>query len=112
MTHLRTRAVHAGQPSDPCTGAITTPITQSTAFNYGTLAQGAALFAGTAEGYRYSRFGNPTVAALEAKVADLEGAPAAHAAGVGRGADQPWSCAARLGRGGGAGTRALHHHGG
>ena len=77
MTHLRTRAVHAGQPSDPCTGAITTPITQSTAFNYGTLAQGAALFAGTAEGYRYSRFGNPTVAALEAKVADLEGAPAA-----------------------------------
>ena len=77
MTHLRTRAVHAGQPSDPSTGAITTPITQSTAFNYGTLAQGAALFAGTAEGYRYSRFGNPTVAALEAKVADLEGAPAA-----------------------------------
>ena len=77
MTHLRTRAVHAGQPSDPRTGAITTPITQSTAYNYGTLAQGAALFAGTAEGYRYSRFGNPTVAALEAKVADLEGAPAA-----------------------------------
>ncbi|NMM84673.1 methionine gamma-lyase [Rhodococcus sp. SRB_17] len=77
MTHLRTRAVHAGQHPDPHSGAITTPITQSTAFDYGTLAQGAALFAGTAEGYRYSRFGNPTVAALEAKVADLEGAPAA-----------------------------------
>ena len=77
MTHLRTRAVHAGQQPDPHSGAITTPITQSTAFNYGRLAQGAALFAGTAEGYRYSRFGNPTVAALEAKVADLEGAPAA-----------------------------------
>ena len=77
MTHLRTRAVHAGQQPDPRTGAITTPITQSTAFNYGTLAQGAALFAGEAQGYRYSRFGNPTVAALEAKVADLEGAPAA-----------------------------------
>lgn len=77
MTHLRTRAVHAGQQPDPHSGAITTPITQSTAFNYGTLAQGAALFAGTAEGYRYSRFGNPTVAALEAKVADLEGAPTA-----------------------------------
>ncbi len=77
MTHLRTRAVHAGQPSDPHSGAITTPITQSTAYNYGTLAQGAALFAGEVQGYRYSRFGNPTVAALEAKVADLEGAPAA-----------------------------------
>lgn len=77
MTHLRTRAVHAGQKSDPLTGAITTPITQSSAYNYGTLAQGAALFAGEVPGYRYSRFGNPTVAALEAKVADLEGAPAA-----------------------------------
>ncbi len=77
MTHLRTRAVHAGQMPDPHTGAITTPITQSTAYHYGTLAQGAALFDGTAQGYRYSRFGNPTVAALEAKVADLEGAPAA-----------------------------------
>lgn len=77
MTHLRTRAVHAGQHPDPHSGAITTPITQSSAYHYGTLAQGAALFAGEVQGYRYSRFGNPTVAALEAKVADLEGAPAA-----------------------------------
>lgn len=77
MTHLRTRAVHAGQHPDPQTGAITTPITQSSAFNYGTLEKGAAIFAGEAEGYRYSRFANPTVAALEAKMADLEGAPAA-----------------------------------
>ena len=46
MTHLRTRAVHAGQMPDPHTGALTTPITQSTAYHYGTLAQGAALFAG------------------------------------------------------------------
>lgn len=77
MTHLRTRAVHAGQHPDPVTGAIATPITQSSAFNYGTLERGAAIFAGQAEGYRYSRFRNPTVAALEAKMADLEGAQAA-----------------------------------
>ncbi|MBS0414692.1 MAG: PLP-dependent transferase [Proteobacteria bacterium] len=77
MTHLRTRAVHAGQHPDPATGAITTPIAQTTAFALGTLEQGAALFAGQAEGYRYSRFANPTVAALEAKLADLEGAEAA-----------------------------------
>ena len=83
MTHLRTRAVHAGQHPDPVTGAITTPITQSSAFNYGTLERGAAIFAGQAEGYRYSRFGNPTVAALEAKMADLEGAQAAVAFGSG-----------------------------
>lgn len=77
MTHLRTRAVHAGQHPDPTTGAIATPINQTTAFGYGTLEQGAALFAGTVPGYRYSRFANPTVAALEAKMADLEGAQAA-----------------------------------
>ncbi|MDP2769788.1 MAG: PLP-dependent transferase, partial [Giesbergeria sp.] len=74
MTHLRTRAVHAGQHPDPTTGAIATPISQTTAFGYGTLEQGAAIFAGEAPGYRYSRFGNPTVAVLEAKMADLEGA--------------------------------------
>ena len=77
MTHLRTRAVHAGQHLDPATGAISTPTYQTTAFGYGTLEQGAALFAGQADGYRYSRFANPTVAALEAKLADLEGAAAA-----------------------------------
>ena len=76
-SHLRTRAVHAGQQPDALTGAITTPITQSSAFNYGTLERGAAIFAGEQPGYRYSRFANPTVAALEAKMADLEGAPAA-----------------------------------
>ena len=77
MTHLRTRAVHAGQHPDPTTGAIATPISQTTAFGYGTLERGAAIFAGEEPGYRYSRFANPTVAALEAKMADLEGAAAA-----------------------------------
>jgi len=77
MTHLRTRAVHAGQHPDPGTGAIATPISQTTAFGYGTLEDGAAIFAGEAPGYRYSRFANPTVAALEVKMADLDGAQAA-----------------------------------
>jgi len=77
MTHLRTRAVHAGQHPDPNTGATATPISQTTAFGYGTLERGAAIFAGETPGYRYSRFANPTVAALETKMADLEGAQAA-----------------------------------
>lgn len=77
MTHLRTRAVHAGQKPDPVSGAIATPITQTSAFAYGTLDNGAAIFAGEAEGYRYSRFANPTVKSLEDKIADLEGAEAA-----------------------------------
>ena len=86
MTHLRTRAVHAGQHPDPASGAIAMPITQSTAFAYGSLERGAAIFAGEAEGYRYGRYGNPTVAALEAKMADLEGAEAAVAFASGTGA--------------------------
>ncbi|AOW11908.1 methionine gamma-lyase [Hydrogenophaga crassostreae] len=77
MTHIRTRAVHAGQQPDAASGAIATPITQSTAFAYGSLERGAAIFAGEAEGFRYGRYGNPTVAALEAKMANLEGAEAA-----------------------------------
>ena len=77
MNHLRTRAVHAGQGPDPAHGAIATPIHQTTAFGYGTLAHGADVFAGKADGYRYSRFANPTVHALEAKMADLEGAATA-----------------------------------
>ncbi|WP_230371649.1 trans-sulfuration enzyme family protein [Paludibacterium denitrificans] len=77
MTHLRTRAVHAGQKPDPVSGAIATPINQTSAFAYGTLDNGAAIFAGEADGYRYSRFANPTVKSLEDKVADLEGAEAA-----------------------------------
>lgn len=77
MNHLRTRAVHAGQKPDPASGAIATPISQTSAFAYGTLENGAAIFAGEAEGYRYSRFANPTVKALEDKIADLEGAEAA-----------------------------------
>ncbi len=79
MTHLRTRAVHAGQQPDAASGAIATPITQSTAFAFDNLAQGAAIFAGEVDGYRYGRYGNPTVAALEAKMANLEGAQAAAA---------------------------------
>ena len=77
MTHIRTQAVHAGHQVDPVTGAIATGIAQTSAFAYGTLERGETLFANPAEGYTYSRFSNPTTAALQAKVAALEGAEAA-----------------------------------
>lgn len=80
---IRTRAVHAGQEPDRLTGALATGIAQTTAFSYGTLDRGAALFSGEATGWRYSRFGNPTVDALEKKLADLEGGEAAVAFGSG-----------------------------
>ncbi len=63
---FETRAVHAGQPPDPATGAVVTPISLSTTF-----AQEAV---GEHKGFEYARSANPTRAALEACVASLEGA--------------------------------------
>jgi cystathionine gamma-synthase len=63
---FETRAVHAGQPPDPSTGAVVTPISLSTTF----VQDGV----GSHRGYEYARSGNPTRAALEACVADLESA--------------------------------------
>jgi methionine-gamma-lyase len=74
---LATRAVHAGPGLDPTSGAHATPIVQTSTFGYRSFARGERLFAGEEEGYVYSRIGNPTVAAFERAVADLEGAEAA-----------------------------------
>ncbi len=61
-----TLAVHAGQAPDSATGAVMTPIYQTS-----TYAQEAP---GRHKGFEYSRTGNPTRAALEANLAALEGA--------------------------------------
>lgn len=63
---LETLALHAGTFPDPTTGAILTPIYQTT-----TYVQEAV---GIDKGYTYSRAGNPTVSALEHRLAALEGA--------------------------------------
>jgi methionine-gamma-lyase len=81
-----TRAVHEGQHPDPGTGAHATPIYQTSTFSYGSYARGAALFAGEAEGYVYSRIGNPTTRAFEEKLASLEGTEDAVAFASGMGA--------------------------
>ncbi len=59
-----TKAIHAGQHADPATGAIMTPIYQTS-----TYVQAAP---GDHKGYEYSRTGNPTRAALERNLAALE----------------------------------------
>ncbi|MEJ2666314.1 MAG: PLP-dependent aspartate aminotransferase family protein [Deinococcales bacterium] len=81
-----TRAVHDGQGPDPGTGAHATPIYQTSTFSYGSHARGAALFSGDAEGYLYSRIGNPTTRAFETKIASLEGTEDAVAFASGMGA--------------------------
>ena len=70
---LRTRALHAGTPPDPTTGARATPIYQTTSFVFDSTEHAAELFALRSYGHSYSRIGNPTVAALEERMASLEG---------------------------------------
>ena len=63
--HFETLAIHAGQPPDPATGAIMTPIYQTSTYVQTDL--------GVHKGYEYSRTGNPTRTALEDCLAALEG---------------------------------------
>ncbi len=70
-----TRIIHAGNPIDPATGAVSVPIYQSSTFAFKNADHGAASFRGDPEGgYIYTRLGNPTIGALEESVATLEGA--------------------------------------
>ena len=61
---FETLAIHAGQPPDPQTGAVMTPIFQTSTYRQ----EGV----GKHRGYEYSRTGNPTRAALEGCLASLE----------------------------------------
>ena len=64
--HIETLAIHAGQEPEATTGAVMTPIFQSSTY--------AQESVGKHKGYEYSRTGNPTRTALEANLAALEGA--------------------------------------
>ena len=61
-----TLALHAGVYPDPSTGAMLTPIYQTTTYQQEAV--------GRDKGFTYSRSGNPTVSALERRLAALEGA--------------------------------------
>ncbi len=67
-----TLAVHGSEGNDPVTGAISTPIYQSSTFAFKNSQHGADLFAGKEKGYIYSRILNPTQVALEREMAFLE----------------------------------------
>jgi len=75
---LGTRAVHAGQRPDPTTGAIMTPLYQTSTY--------AQEGIGKNRGYEYARGKNPTREALERNVASLEGGTHGFAFGSGMGA--------------------------
>jgi cystathionine beta-lyase/cystathionine gamma-synthase len=72
-----TRAIHAGQRPDPVSGAIMTPIYQTSTYVQDALGQH--------KGYEYARGKNPTREALERNVASLEGGRHGFAFGSGMG---------------------------
>ena len=76
---FETRAIRAGQPHDPSSGAVVTPISLATTFVQESV--------GVHRGYEYGRTGNPTRSALQACLASLEGAAHGLAFGSGMAAE-------------------------
>jgi len=68
-----TIALHGGYETDRGVRSVAVPIYQTVAYEFDSAAHAAALFNLEAEGFRYSRISNPTVAVLERRVAALEG---------------------------------------
>ena len=84
MTHgTHTKAIHGGLDPASDKGAVSVPIYQSSTFAVPTAEEGAARFSGASPGPIYTRLGNPTVAALERCVTDLEGGTGAIATATG-----------------------------
>jgi O-acetylhomoserine (thiol)-lyase len=82
-----TLAIHAGQIPDAATGARALPIYQTTSFVFDSADHAASLFNLQTFGNVYSRLSNPTVAALEERVAALERGRAAMASSSGMAAE-------------------------
>ncbi len=80
-----TRQIHAGKEKNP-KGALATPIYQTSTFEFDSVAHVGAFFAGEEQGYIYTRIGNPSLEAVEKKVASLECGQAAIATASGMGA--------------------------
>ena len=83
---LETIALHGGFEGDTATRALAVPVYQTAAFEFESAEHAAALFNLEAEGFRYSRIGNPTTAVLEKRLAALEGGVGALCLGSGQAA--------------------------
>ncbi|WP_050613987.1 methionine gamma-lyase [Bacillus testis] len=81
--HFETAVIHHGYDSKQHAGSLSVPLYQTSTFTFENAEQGEQRFAGEADGFIYSRLGNPTVRVLEEKMAILEGGEAALAFGSG-----------------------------
>src|SRR6266849_6642606 len=81
---ITTQLVHAGERGAPPSGQPTsTPIYASATYTYDSMEEIDKVFAGEKAGYIYTRYGNPTVTALEAAIRTIEGGATACAYGSG-----------------------------
>ena len=74
---IKTRAIHTGYEPESAFGSLAPPIYSTATFAYKSAEDAAARFAQEEDGYIYTRWGNPTNAIFETKLADLEGGEAA-----------------------------------
>ncbi len=86
LPHFDTLSLHAGSSPDPATGARAVPIYQSASFVFPDSEYAASLFNMERAGHVYSRISNPTCAALEERMAALEGGVGAIATASGQAA--------------------------
>ncbi len=84
---FETRQIHAGTVPDPSTGARAVPIYQTTSYVFRDTNHAADLFGLRELGNIYTRIMNPTQAAFEQRIADLEGGVAALATSSGQSAE-------------------------
>lgn len=68
----QSQIIHSGSNPDKEYGSVSTPIYQTSTFQFKNAAQGSARFSGDDPGFIYTRLGNPTTAALEKALAQLE----------------------------------------
>lgn len=74
---FNSRAIHVGSEPDPSTGAHVAPVYRTSTYVMESVDKAIKVGYGEEFGYSYSRFENPTVDALERKIASLEGAETA-----------------------------------
>lgn len=84
--NFETMAIHEGYDAKKMLGSLSTPLFQTSTYEFQSAEQGEQSFKGEADGFIYSRLGNPTVQVLEKRMAELEGAESGLAFSSGMGA--------------------------
>ena len=86
---IYTKLVHSGERKSPPVGQpVATPIYSTVTYTYATMAEMEQVFAGEGGDFIYSRYGNPTVAALQDSLAAIENGKVSIAYGSGMAASQ------------------------